>query len=160
MTRAPGRVTVTARLISAALLVAYVMFLAAVLTEYNPTVATDVVSRSEVWLDSKGAPAVMTGPGRVEFFLNAAMFAPIALLAAMTFPRHPWANWVVYAFVGSAVVELFQGVYLPPRSAQFIDVVANTLGGLVGAVASAPFNHFLGRSSDVTRRTRVEDAGI
>lgn len=143
--------TVTARLVSAALLVMYVVFLAAVLTEYNPTVATDVVARFEAWLESKGAPAVMTGPGRVEFLLNAAMFAPIVFLAALTFPRHPWANWVVYAFVASAAVELFQGVYLPPRSATFVDVVANTLGGLIGAVASVPLSHLVGKSADDAR---------
>ena len=137
------RVTVTARLLSATLLVMYVVFLAAVLTEYNPTVATDVVSRFDVWLEAQGAPSVMTGPGRVEFLLNAAMFAPIAFLATLTFPRHPWANWVVYAFVASAAVELFQGVYLPPRSAQFVDVVANTLGALVGALVAAPFRRLL-----------------
>lgn len=135
--------TVTARLVSATLLVMYVVFLAAVLTEYNPTVATEVVSRGEVWLEGHGAPSVMTGPGRVEFLLNAAMFAPIALLATLTFPRHPWANWVVYAFVASALVELLQGVYLPPRSAQFVDVVANTLGALVGALMAVPFRQFL-----------------
>lgn len=143
-----GPVTATARLVSATLLLMYVVFLAAVLTEYNPTVATDVVARLEAWLENNGAPAVMTGPGRVEFLLNAAMFAPIVFLAALTFPRHPWANWVVYAFIASAVVELFQGVYLPPRSATFVDVVANTLGGLVGAVASVPLSHALTRSGD------------
>jgi glycopeptide antibiotics resistance protein len=137
------RVTAIARVIAATLLVMYVVFLAAVLTEYNPTVATDVVSRVELWLEGEGAPAVMTAPGRVEFLLNAAMFAPIVLLAAMTFPRHPWANWVVYGFVASGAVELLQGLYLPPRSAQFVDVVANTLGALVGALVAAPLRRFL-----------------
>jgi hypothetical protein len=136
-------VTVTARLISATVLAMYMVFLAAVLTEYNPTVATDVVSRLEVWLEGKGAPAVMTAPGRVEFLLNAAMFTPIPFLAALTFPRHPWANWVVYGFVASGAVELVQGVYLPPRSAQFVDVVANTLGALLGALVAAPFTRLL-----------------
>jgi len=136
-------VTVTVRLVSAALLAMYVMFLAAVLSEYNPTVASDVVSRFGVWLERNGAPSVVTGPGRVEFLLNAAMFAPVILLAATTFPRHPWANWVVYGFVASGAVELLQGLYLPPRSAQFVDVVANTLGAFVGAVMSLPATRLL-----------------
>ena len=121
-------------------LVLYVLFLAAILTEYNPTVAADVVSGFARWLAAHGVPSTMTTPTRVEFLLNAAMFVPMTLLAALTFPRHHWANWVVYAFVASGAVELFQGVYLPPRSAQFVDVVSNTLGGLVGAVVAAPFN--------------------
>lgn len=146
-----AHVTGTARALSAVLLVMYVVFLAAVLTEYNPVVASDVVSRCEVWLEGHGAPSAMTRPGRVEFLLNAAMFAPITFLAAMTFPRHPWANWVVYAFVASAAVELFQGIYLPPRSAQFVDVVANTLGGLVGAVIAVPFRQLLTAAPGVER---------
>jgi glycopeptide antibiotics resistance protein len=109
-----------------------------VLSEYNPAVASDVVTRFEGWLERRGAPAAVTGSGRVEFMLNAAMFAPIAFLAALTFPRHPWANWVVYGFVASGAVELLQGVFLPPRSAQFVDVVANTLGALIGAAAAFP----------------------
>jgi glycopeptide antibiotics resistance protein len=132
-------VTSPARLTAGALLLIYVLFLAAVLMEYHPTVAIDVVARFGLWLQSKGAPAVLTAPGRVEFLLNTAMFAPVAFLAAVAFPRHPWANWVVYGFVLSGAVELLQGVYLPPRSAQFVDVVANTLGALLGAVAALPF---------------------
>ena len=128
--------TGTARLVLAILLVAYVVFLAAVLTQYNPTVATDVVVHLERSLAARGAPSWVTAPGRVEFGLNAAMFAPITFLAAMTFPRHPWGNWVVYGFVTSGAVELFQGLVLPPRSAEFADVVANTLGALVGSVAA------------------------
>src|SRR6478609_7366098 len=127
-------VRTTARLTSATLLAMYLVFLAAVLTEYNPTVATDVVARFGSWLAIHGAPTAMTAPSRVEFLLNAAMFVPVAFLAALTFPRHPWANWVVYAFVLSGAIELFQGLYLPPRSAQFVDVVSNTLGALIGAL--------------------------
>lgn len=119
------------------LLIGYLAFVAAVLTEYNPVVATDVVSGSSSWLASHGLPAAITTRARVEFVLNAAMFTPAAFLAAMTFPRHHWANWVVYGFIGSSAVELLQGLLLPPRSAQFEDVVANTLGALVGALAAA-----------------------
>lgn len=136
----------TVRLVCATLLAGYLLFLGAVLTEYNPTVATDVVTRAELWLAGHGAPAMATEPGRVEFMLNTAMFAPVAFLAALTFPRHPWANWVVYALVASGGVELLQGLYLPPRSAQFEDVVANTLGALLGALPAAVVTRLLGRS--------------
>jgi VanZ like family len=140
-----GRVNATPRLVSAALLVMYVVLLGAVLMEYNPTVATDVVSRFGLWLASKGTPPVLTAPSRVEFLLNAAMFVPVAFLAAVTFPRHPWANWVVYGFVLSGAVELLQGLLLPPRSAQFEDVVANTLGALVGATVAVPVARVLAK---------------
>lgn len=152
--RSPTVAAATVRLVSACLLVGYVGFLAAVLTQYTPTVATDVVSRFGVWLGSIGFPAVVTEPSRVEFLLNAVMFAPITFLAALTFPRHPWANWVVYAYLASAAVELVQGVYLPPRSAQFVDVVANTLGGVMGVVFAVPVKHSLiGRATHHGDRT-------
>lgn len=143
-----GRVTVTARLIAAALLGMCVLFFAAVVMEYDPIVATDVVSRFSLWLESNGSPAVMTAPGRVEFVLNTAMFTPVAFLAGLTFPRHHWANWVVYGFVVSGAVELLQGLLLPPRSAQFVDVVANTLGALLGTLIALPFAALLKRSRE------------
>ena len=133
----------TARLASAVLLAAYVAFIAIVLMEYNPFVATDVVSQFGLWLQGQGAPLAMTEPARVEFLLNAAMFTPIVFLAAMALPRHHWANWVVYGFVLSCAVELVQGFFLPPRSAQFEDVVANTLGALFGAMAAIPVSRVL-----------------
>ena len=148
--------TSTVRLVSATLLAGYVLFLGAVLVQYTPTVALDVVTSAEMWLDGHGAPAWTTLPGRVEFVLNTAMFAPIAFLAALTFPRHPWANWVVYALVASGGVELLQGLYLPPRSAQFEDIVANTSGALLGALAGAAATRLLlGRTAAETDLPRT-----
>lgn len=135
------------RTTSGLLLVAYVLFLAAVLTEYNPTVAVDVVGRVSEAMTARGLPEAFSTPERVEFGLNALMFSPLVFLAALTLPRHPWANWVVYAFVGSAAVELLQGVYLPPRSAQMVDVVANTLGALLGTLAALPIAWSISRTS-------------
>lgn len=117
-------------------LVGYTLFIATVLLAPVPTVASGVVGGTEGVLSAFGLPAVVTEPGRVEFVLNAAMFAPIANLAALARPRHPWANWVVYAFLASLAVETIQGLLLPARSAQFEDVVANALGAGVGAWCS------------------------
>ncbi len=115
---------------------AYVAFLATVLLRPSGAQATGVVAKVAVRLVDLGVPATLSAPVRVEFMLNAVMFAPLTLLAALILPRHPWANWVVYTFVGSAAVEVVQGLLLPLRSAQFVDVVANTLGGLVGSFAA------------------------
>lgn len=41
-----------------------------------------------------------------------------------------------------------QAFALEPRSAQYVDVVANTLGGLVGAMAAIPVGSRLGHLSD------------
>lgn len=117
-------------------LVAYVGFLAFVLGQTDASLAISVVGRFAHVLDIAGAPEAMATGSRAEFMLNAGMFAPMPLLAALMFPRHPWANWVVYAFVGSVAIELVQALWLPLRSAQYVDIVANTSGSVAGALGS------------------------
>ncbi|WP_159081517.1 VanZ family protein [Nocardioides sediminis] len=121
---------------AAGALVAYVGLLAFVLGQTDASLAISVVGRFAHVLDLAGAPGALTTGSRAEFVLNAAMFAPLPLLAALTFPRHPWANWVVYGFVGSVAVEVVQALWLPLRSAQYVDIVANTAGSLIGAVGA------------------------
>lgn len=147
---------------AAVLLACYVVLVAAVLLNADPTFAADVIARTGHWLEDHGTPPWMTWGDRVEMILNALMFAPFAALASIAFPRHPWGNWVAYAFLGSGFVEVVQAFVLEPRSAQYVDVVANTLGGVLGAVISLPVTHWLRRSSrsgsprgsDFSRRMR------
>lgn len=116
------------------LLAAYLAFIGFVLLAPIPWLATGVVGETEDLLVRLGLPSGFTEGARVEFALNAAMFVPLALLAALSFPSRPWASWVAYGFIGSFLVEAVQAVFLPDRSAQFVDVVANTLGATVGAL--------------------------
>ena len=124
--------------VASVVLVAYAAMAAAVLLATRSTVATEVIDHTETWLAGHGAPGWVTYPGRVELALNAGLFAPLTFLASLVAPRHPWGNWVAYAFIGSGAVEVFQAFALEPRSAQYVDVVANTLGGLLGALAAIP----------------------
>ncbi|MGB0101357.1 MAG: VanZ family protein, partial [Nocardioides sp.] len=62
---------------------------------------------------------------------------PVAALGSLIWSRLTWQEWTAYAFVGAGLVELTQGLLLPDRSATFSDVVANTLGGLIGAAVVA-----------------------
>ena len=139
------------RLVALVLLVGYVAGLTVVLMQYDPTVASRVVTAVESWLGRAGAPALVTVAGRVEFVLNALMVVPVVLLAALLLPGRPWAGWVAYAFVLSCVVELAQGLLLPPRSAQAVDVVANTLGALGGVLAARLVLSGATRSSGMRR---------
>ncbi|WP_162794593.1 VanZ family protein [Nocardioides houyundeii] len=116
--------------------VLYVLFIAAVVFQPQPQVATGVVGGLDQTLLDLGMPERIVAPGRVEFVLNALMFAPITFLGYLGFGLRHWANWVVYAFVGSLAIEFIQGLLLPDRSAQFVDVVSNTLGGLLGVIAA------------------------
>jgi glycopeptide antibiotics resistance protein len=86
---------------------------------------------------SLGVPERIATGARVEFVLNAVILMPVSALGSLLWPRTTWRDWTAYAFVIAAGVELTQGLFLPDRSATFVDVVANTLGGLGGAAAVA-----------------------
>lgn len=113
---------------------AYGAFLAVVLL--TPTAGPQ--SSSVGWVDALarrlGAPAEFTAPGRVEFVCNALILMPVSALGSLRWPRTTWRDWTAYAFLIAGGVELVQGLLLPGRSASFVDVVANTAGGLGGAV--------------------------
>ena len=81
-----------------------------------------------------GAPDLLLVPSRVEFVVNVGVIAPAAALGSLVWPRTTWRDWTSYGFLFSATIELTQGLLLPTRSARFDDVVANTLGALVGSV--------------------------
>jgi VanZ family protein len=49
-------------------------------------------------------------------------------------PSYSWRDWTAFGFCLACLVELLQGLLLPGRHASFSDVVANTLGALLGAL--------------------------
>ena len=69
-----------------------------------------------------------------EFLCNVAILAPVSALGSLIWRRTTWRDWTAYTFVVAGVVEITQGVLLGERTASTSDVVANTLGGLVGAL--------------------------
>jgi VanZ family protein len=136
------------RLVAAGLLCGYVLLISAVLLSADQSLPTDVIARTEEALRERGAPDWMTWGDRVQMMLNAFMFAPITALASLAFPRQAWGNWVAYAFLASGAVEVVQAFALEPRSAEYVDVVANTLGGLMGAVLVLPVTAWMRAVSD------------
>ena len=100
---------------------------------------TDVARRLRV-------PEVFLLGTRVEFTLNAAMVVPVALLGSLVWPALTWRDWLAVGFIGAATVELLQGLVLPERSATFEDIVANTLGAGVGAIAVAAVRRLSARA--------------
>lgn len=76
------------------------------------------------------------GPSQAqaEFLCNVLIFAPVSALGSILWPRTTWLTWTAIAFVGACAVEIAQGALLPGRTASYVDVVANTLGGLLGAL--------------------------
>jgi VanZ family protein len=71
---------------------------------------------------------------RVEFLANVAMFVPFGLLIALLTGRRRWWLAILAGAVFTCVIESVQGLFLPARFADPSDLVANTLGALLGAV--------------------------
>jgi glycopeptide antibiotics resistance protein len=122
------------RRLVAALAAAYVVALVVLVTvprgwELNRlTVALYVQFR----YDWPIAPGWVT-PGYYGALLNVLLFVPLGALMLLLTGRAWW--WVtIAAAVGSGLIELAQRTWLD-RVGDWHDIVANTLGGLVGAVA-------------------------
>ena len=101
---------------------------------------------------SLGLPDRIVTGSRVEMGLNALMVVPLTFLATLVFAHVRWQDWAAYGFLGACLVELVQGLALPGRSATSVDVVANTLGGVVGAVAGAVMARWGGADRAETTR--------
>lgn len=129
-------------LAAGAALGAYLLALGMVVLQPEPEVAVGSVSSVKDLLVGIGVPDEWLTNDRVEFGLNTLLFAPVTFLGALVFPRVRWSEWVVAAFVLSAGIELVQGLFFPDRMATFVDVVANTAGGLLGAGASLVVGRF------------------
>ena len=117
-----------------ALLVLYSVLLAVALlapTSGDQSAMASWVSDLGVWV---GFAPETANQARAEFLCNIAILAPVSALGSLIWPRTTWRDWTAYTFVIACSVELAQGIVLSARTASSADVVANTLGGLVGAV--------------------------
>ena len=114
----------------------------------GPSWLVDTVSRTAAGV---GLPSALTAPERVEFLLNVAAFVPVSLLGSLLWMQTSWRDWTAGGFAASFLVELVQAVALDGRSATHSDVVANTLGALVGAALGALVAGVLRRASSEGR---------
>ena len=114
--------------------VAYVGLVLLVVLAPTPTVASSVVIEVIDVGRRLGVPEALLVGTRVEFALNTLMVVPVSLLGSLLWPALSWRDWLAIGFIGSAAVELAQGLLLPERSATFVDIVANALGAGVGAI--------------------------
>ncbi|BDZ45953.1 VanZ family protein [Naasia aerilata] len=86
-------------------------------------------------LHERGVPGWVGYP-QIEFLSNVLLFVPLGFLAALDLPRRDWWLAAVAAPAFSALLELGQALFFPARTPSASDVVANGLGGAVGAVVS------------------------
>jgi glycopeptide antibiotics resistance protein len=118
-------------------LAVYSLFLAFILLVPLGSVPSSGASSTAQVAARLGAPDWIVDPVRWEFFCNVLILTPVAALGLLVWPRTTWRDWTAFGFAISLAVEVVQGVFLPQRQASYVDVVANTLGALVGGVVVA-----------------------
>jgi glycopeptide antibiotics resistance protein len=77
------------------------------------------------------------GYSKLEFSANVVMFVPIGFLIVLLLQWRVW--WLVFLLAPafSVGIELVQASLLAERFATPVDVVANSLGAIIGALAAA-----------------------
>jgi glycopeptide antibiotics resistance protein len=141
---AAGRVW--ARRIAGLALALYAALLALVFLSPRSNTQSDLVARLVSELDRLGASESLVTYARAEVLMNAVIVVPLTFLGSLVLRRVRWQDWTAYAFLGAIAVELTQGLLLPDRQASFSDIVANTVGALVGALLARLLrrDHFRG----------------
>lgn len=83
------------------------------------------------WLHSVGVPN-FAGYDLVEFGANIALFIPLGLLMGFGLRRF----WLAVGFgvLATSLIEASQWLFLPQRFASGFDILANSLGALLGAL--------------------------
>jgi glycopeptide antibiotics resistance protein len=78
-----------------------------------------------------GAPQAV-GYSMVEFGGNVLLFVPLGLLLVAVLPPHRWWVAPLIGIAFSAAIETTQGLFLPERTASWLDLASNTIGALLG----------------------------
>jgi glycopeptide antibiotics resistance protein len=119
------------------LLMVYLLFLAYVFLSPSSEMQSTAVSVVDGVLSRLGFPESFSTPERLEFVCNALIVVPVPVLGSLVLPGWSWRDWTAVGFVLAGCVEVTQGLLLPDRDASHADVVANTLGALMGACLAA-----------------------
>ncbi len=88
---------------------------------------------------------------KIEFGSNILMFVPIGLFGALALPPPRWLI-VPAGIIGSLAIEIAQASGLPERVGTPRDVIANSLGALIGYLLACAVIRWVGRSA---RRRRA-----
>jgi glycopeptide antibiotics resistance protein len=72
------------------------------------------------------------GYSKLEFSANVVMFIPLGFLATMILPQRTWWLALLICPALSVAIELTQGALLSSRFASPLDVVANSMGAIIG----------------------------
>ena len=123
------------RRLAGAVLVVYSLLLLLAVLSPSSSDQSSMVQWLGRLLEDLGVPGALVTFNRLEVVMNAVIVAPVTFLGSMVRPRLTWRDWTAWGFAAAASVETIQLVVLPGRHASFSDVVANTGGALLGALA-------------------------
>ncbi|MGV8883937.1 MAG: VanZ family protein [Rhodoglobus sp.] len=76
------------------------------------------------------------GYNKLEFSANIAMFIPLGFLVALLLPQKVWWLALLLCPGLSVAIELIQGAVLDARVSSALDVLANSLGALIGILVA------------------------
>jgi len=127
-----------------ALLALYLLFLAVIVLAPSSDIPDAAVDRVYRTLTGVGAPHWLT-PQLLGFVANVVLFLPLTFLGSFVRRHWSWLVWTALAGVVSAGVEVAQFLFLAGRNPSLVDVVANTLGGALGALLAGVFRPMLRR---------------
>ncbi|CAI9386837.1 VanZ family protein [Microbacterium sp. T2.11-28] len=89
------------------------------------------LDRLLAWFAQRESTAWITFD-RVEFGANVAMFVPLGIFAVLWFGVRGWWTAPVLGLLASGAIEFAQALFLDARVADVRDLVANTLGAVIG----------------------------
>lgn len=115
-----------------ALVATYAIVLSWVLLNPSADLPTSGLAFLTSWAEAWGLPEAAVA--RMEPLANVAIFVPLPVLGALVFGPRSVTGWTGLAFALSFAVEVTQRVLLTGRSGSTSDIVANTLGALLGAI--------------------------
>lgn len=122
---------IRSRRLAGTLLVLYVLAAAVIVLSPSSELPSDAARAIWRVLRDLGAPS-WVDKDAVEVVTNVLLFVPLSYLGATFRPHWGWWHWLVAGFAVTFVVELVQAVFLPDRTPDPVDMVANTVGALVG----------------------------
>lgn len=88
----------------------------------------------------------------VELGANIVLFVPLGALVLLWRRDWSWLHATLIAFATTALIETAQQVLRPERFAAVSDIVANTLGGLIGGLLVVGVRHVMGTRERTVRR--------
>lgn len=119
------------RVAAALLMVLYLGVAAFIVFVPDGGIPTSSVNAITMLLEEMGAPAWFNGD-HVEFLTNVILFVPLTMLGATLLPSLRWWAWLEVGLGLTVAIEVWQLVFLPGRTPELADIVANTLGAMLG----------------------------